>query len=168
MKPATPEPPAHGLWLGFDYGAWRIGVALADTRIGVARPLTTINAANAHQTDWQRIAALVDAWRPIGCVVGWPLTDGGDTYPVAEFIFRFAQRLHGRFFIPVHFVDERLSSAQAEERLCQRARKSALRREPGLIDAGAAAIILDTFLSQSVAAPRPPLTHAKPPRTISS
>lgn len=165
MKPDTPEAPATGVWLGFDYGAWRIGVALGDTRIGAARPLVTLHAPQAHQTDWVGISALIEAWQPVGCVVGWPLMDDGRTYPVAEFIARFAQRLHGRFYLPVHFVDERLSSTQAEQRLSQRLGKSALRRDPGLIDAGAAAIILDTFFGQAAPSHRPALTHAKPPRT---
>ena len=167
MKPVTPETPTTGLWLGFDYGAWRIGVALGDTRIGAARPLTTLHATNAHQTPWPSIAALIQEWQPVGCVVGWPLTDDNSSYPVAEFIARFAQRLHGRFVLPVHFVDERLSSVQAEQRLGHRLGAAATHRDPGLIDAGAAAIILDTFFNQTTPVPRPPLTHAKPPRNSS-
>ncbi len=164
MKPDTPEAPATGVWLGFDYGAWRIGVALGDTRIGSARPLATLHAPQAHQTDWTGIGALIEAGQAVGCVVGWPLKDDGGTYPVADFIARFAQRLHGRFYLPVHFIDERLSSAQAEQRLSHRLGKVALRRDPGLIDAGAAAIILDTFFGQAAPSQRPALTHAKPPR----
>ncbi|WP_407275064.1 Holliday junction resolvase RuvX [Halothiobacillus sp. DCM-1] len=165
MKPVTPEAPAPGLWLGFDYGAWRIGVALGDTRIGSARPLTTLQARNTHQIDWAAIAALIQEWQPVGCVVGWPLTDHGEPYPIADFIARFAQRLHGRFCLPIHFADERLSSEQAERRLGNRLGNAALQKTPGLIDAGAAAIILDTFLHQTQPAPRPPLTHARPART---
>ena len=138
-----------GTWLAFDYGAWRMGIAVGEQLIGTARPLTTITHRNAHQIEWITIAGLLDEWRPVGLVLGWPLTDDGQTYPVAEFIRRFGQRLHGRFNLPVFYVDERLSSEQAEQMLTARHGKLAVKKTPGLIDSQAAAIILDSFFSQN-------------------
>jgi putative Holliday junction resolvase len=68
---------------------------------------------------------------------------------VSEFIRRLGQRLHGRFNLPVFYVDERLSSEQAEQMLTARHGKLAVKKTPGLIDSQAAAIILDSFFSQN-------------------
>lgn len=147
-----------GTWIAFDYGAWRMGIAVGEQLIGSSRPLTTIAHRNAHQIEWQAIADLVAEWQPVGFVLGWPLTDDGQTYPVADFIRRFGRRLEGRFNLPVFYVDERLSSEQAELALTARHGKQAVKKNPGLIDSQAAAIILDTFFSQNpgTAADSPP------------
>jgi putative holliday junction resolvase len=143
----TSVPP--GTWLAFDYGAWRIGVAVGEQMLGSARPLTTLNHRNAHQIEWNAIERLLEEWRPIGLVLGWPLMDSGEAYPVAEFIRRFGRRLEGRFNLPVRYVDERLSSENAEALLTARHGKDKVKKSPGMIDAQAAAIILETFFSQS-------------------
>ena len=143
----TSVPP--GTWLAFDYGAWRIGVAVGEQMLGSARPLTTLHHRNAHQIEWDVIGRLLDEWRPVGLVLGWPVMDSGETYPVAKFIRRFGRRLEGRFNLPVRYVDERLSSENAEMLLTARHGKDKVKKSPGMIDAQAAAIILETYFSQS-------------------
>jgi putative Holliday junction resolvase len=143
--------PAMGTWLAFDYGAWRTGVAVGERLLESARPLCTLHSANAHQTDWTGITKLINEWHPAGCVLGWPLLDSGETYPVAAFIRRFGQRLHGRYNLPVYFVDERGSSALAQTRVTAQHGHLKINKKPGLIDAMAAAIILETFFSQNQA-----------------
>ncbi len=138
-----------GTWLAFDYGAWRIGVAVGEQMLGSARPLTTLQHRNAHQIQWDIVSRLLDEWRPVGLVLGWPVMDSGETYPVAEFIRRFGRRLEGRFNLPVRYVDERLSSENAQMLLTARHGKNKVKKSPGMIDAQAAAIILETFFSQS-------------------
>ncbi|WP_372590793.1 Holliday junction resolvase RuvX [Guyparkeria sp.] len=130
--------------LGFDYGEWRIGVAVGDRRIGNGRPLTTLHNRNADQIDWQAVEALVEDWQPDALVLGWPIDDAGRCYPIAAAIRRFGNRLRERTGRPVFVVDERLSSEQAAERLGRRA----IDRDKGRLDAMAAAVILDTFLEQ--------------------
>lgn len=130
--------------LGFDYGEWRIGVAVGDRRIGNGRPLTTLHNRNADQIDWEAVEALVDDWQPDAIVLGWPIDDTGRCYPVAAAIRRFGNRLRERTGLPVFVVDERLSSEQAATRLGRRA----IERDKGHLDAMAAAVILDTFLER--------------------
>jgi len=127
--------------LGFDYGEWRIGVAVGDARLESGRPLTTLHNRNADQIDWEAVLALVDEWRPEALVLGWPVDDEGRCYPVAAAIRRFGNRLRERTGLPVRVVDERLSSEQAAERLGPRA----IDRDRGRLDAMAAAVILDTW-----------------------
>ena len=153
MTATEPDSPAHGsLALGFDYGEWRIGIAVGDRRLDTGRPLTTLHNRNADQIDWTAIEALINEWRPDALVLGWPIDDAGRCYPQAPAIRRFGNRLRERYRLPVFIVDERLSSEQATERLLSRRGRRAVERDQGQIDAMAAAVILDTFFGQS--APR--------------
>lgn len=149
MADRAPATQALSQILGFDYGEWRIGVAVGDRRIGSGRPLTTLHNRNAQQIDWDTIATLIAEWRPDALVLGWPIDDAGRCYPVAAAIRRFGNRLRVRSGLPVYVVDERLSSEQATERLDRRT----IERDKGRIDAMAAAVILDGFFSED--APRP-------------
>ncbi len=151
MTEVGPDSPTQGsmsvgsLVLGFDYGEWRIGIAVGDRRIGTGRPLTTLHNRNADQIDWTAIEALIDEWQPSALVLGWPIDDTGRCYPQAAAIRRFGNRLRERRGLPVFVVDERLSSEQAAERLVNRLGRRAVERDQGQIDAMAAAVILDTF-----------------------
>ena len=149
MTDTAPETQAPSQVLGFDYGEWRIGIAVGDRRIGNGRPLTTLHNRNADQIDWDAIGTLIADWRPNALVLGWPIDDAGRCYPQAAAIRRFGNRLRVKSGLPVYVVDERLSSEQAAERLDRRA----IARDQGRIDAMAAAVILDGFFTQN--APRP-------------
>ncbi len=154
MDSASPAPDslagslADSLALGFDYGEWRIGIAVGGRRIGTGRPLTTLHNRNADQIDWTAIEALIAEWQPHALVLGWPIDDAGRCYPQAAAIRRFGNRLRERLRLPVFVVDERLSSEQAAERLVHRLGRRAVERDQGQIDAMAAAVILDTFFNQ--------------------
>ena len=148
--------------LAFDYGRRRIGVAVGNTLTRQARPLLTLDVTEAGP-DWTRIAALLAEWRPARLVVGVPYNDdaaaaSADTAPdtgadagagaaIAAEAQRFARRLRGRCGLPVDTVDERLSSAEAHERL--RTERRAGRRGTIAkrdIDSAAAAVILQDWL----------------------
>lgn len=136
----------EGVALAFDFGTQRIGVAVGELMLRSARPLTTI-AAEANDVRFAAIAKLIAEWQPRALVVGLPLSlDGQETEMTAR-CRRFAHQLEGRYRLPVSLVDERLSSASADEHLQQsgqgwRARKTAL-------DAEAAAIILQSYFEQA-------------------
>ena len=130
-----------GTWLGFDFGTRRIGVAVGQTLTGTASPLVTLTAVR-QRPDWGRIAGLIGTWRPEGLVVGLPLNMDGTEADVAPRARRFARQLEGRFRLPVRLVDERLTSVEAERVL------AAGRRRDGDVDAQAAKLILETWLSE--------------------
>jgi putative Holliday junction resolvase len=133
----------HGTVLAFDFGEKRIGVAVADTALGIAHPLQTLNAED-NQTRFAAIAALIAEWRPACLVVGEPRHADGSPHETGRLARRFAQRLEGRFGLPVALVDETLSSHSAELRLrAQGARRSKLK---AALDAEAAVEILTTWL----------------------
>lgn len=130
--------------LGFDYGELRVGIAVGQSVTGNGRPLVTLHNRDRHAIDWAAIGKLIEQWQPGALVVGMPIDDDGVPYPVAEAIKRFGNRLHGRFGLPVHYADERLSSKEAALRLRAPAGK---RRNEAPVDAMAAAVILDTWFS---------------------
>ena len=128
--PAALRVPAS--FLAFDPGTRRTGVAVGNTLLRSARPLATLQAqGDALQA---AIARLIDEWRPDALVVGVPFHPDGAAHDNTRRARAFGRRLHGRFGLPVHEVDERYTTTEA---LAQGA------RDP---DAAAAAIILEQFL----------------------
>lgn len=137
-----------GTLLGFDYGKKRIGVALGQTLTGSARPLASV-AVRGDQPDWAQIAELLAAWRPEALVVGLPQHMDDREHALAAPVRAFAAQLQGRYGLPVHLIDERLSSHEAS----QRAAQSGRRKTPGSraakeeLDRLAAQVILESWLA---------------------
>jgi putative Holliday junction resolvase len=98
--------------LGFDFGARRTGVAIANSVTRQARPLPTIHAESA-EARWNAVRALVDEWHPARFVVGIPRHPDGTAHEMTARCERFARQLEGRFGRPVARIDERYSSAVA-------------------------------------------------------
>jgi len=135
-----PEP--GGTVLAFDYGEKRIGVAVGETLIRQAHPLTVIHA-HANDVRFAAIAELIDEWHPSLLVVGMPATPDGAPHALAARCQRFGNRLHGRFGLPVDFADERLSSVEAGRHLREAGHDA--RRAKAHLDAVAAQLILQTY-----------------------
>ena len=144
--PATPEPPVpaeSGTALAFDLGTRVIGIAIGNRLSSTARPLATVDAI-----DWARLDALVADWRPDELVVGLPLALDGSEQPMSRRAREFARALERRYERPVRLVDERSSSREAAARFArQRASGAARRKDAAAIDALAAQIILESWLS---------------------
>jgi putative Holliday junction resolvase len=130
--------------LGIDYGEKRIGLSYGDA-LGVAVPLPALTAATAEKRQ-QALAALVRARNITDFVLGLPLNMDGSTGPKAKEAETFAAQLRADFGLPVHLVDERLTSYEAEETIPKSRRRAV--RASGLIDSRAATLILQDFLEQ--------------------
>ena len=143
---ATAAIPVDGSVLGFDVGARRIGVAVGNGLTG-ARALAVVDVFEGR-IDWDAVERLVREWRPAGCVVGDPMTlDGGDQ-PIRARAHAFAAELRVRLRLPVVLVDERSSSIEAAQRFARRrAEGSRRRRDAAVLDAEAAAIIIERWLA---------------------
>lgn len=135
-----------GTVLGFDYGNTRIGVAVGQTVTRTASPLPTLSAQHG-QPDWSQIGALIAEWQAVALVVGLPANMDGTPSEMTKAACRFARQLEGRFALPVHLIDERLSSHAAEERLADSHLSKKRRRDKRSVDAVAAQIILETWLN---------------------
>ena len=96
--------------LGFDFGLKRIGVAVGNSLLRQAQPLTIIAAAT-NDAKFDAIASLIAQWQPKRCIVGLPSHPDGAPHEMTVRCRRFANQLHGRFGVEAVLVDERYSSA---------------------------------------------------------
>lgn len=140
-----------GTVLGFDFGLARIGVAVGETETGHAHPLPVI-AEEANAARFAAIEALLAEWKPTALAVGLPTHMDGSEHAMTVRCRRFANQLHGRYGLPVALVDERLSSAEAEERLSEAGHQGWRKQKPRL-DSTAAQIILLQYLESARHAP---------------
>lgn len=135
-------PEIEGTVLGFDFGEKRIGIAVGETMLKLAHPLTTIQAEE-NAVKFAQITSLIQEWRPSLLVVGLPTYLDGEAHELTHLAKKFAQRLEGRFNLPVVMVDERLSSAEAAQSL----RESGVHgiQQKAMIDQVAAQTILQSY-----------------------
>ncbi|MBK1644228.1 Holliday junction resolvase RuvX [Thiocapsa imhoffii] len=131
--------------LGFDYGLNKIGVAVGQTLTRSASPLTILRARHG-KPDWPSLAALIEEWQPEAFVVGLPFNMDDSEVDWSPRVHRFGRQLEGRFRRPVHLVDERLTTIEARRLLREGHAGNA--RSPVGVDALAAALILETWLSE--------------------
>jgi len=129
--------------LGIDFGARRIGLAIADSLESPALPLTTIDRVSPLR-DLDRIGAAIRSRGVHQIVVGLPLNMDGSEGPMARAARNFGARLGTHLGLPVDYADERLTSFEARERLRDR---SAGRARKTPIDAIAATLILEEWLA---------------------
>ncbi len=136
----------EGVYLGFDFGYKRIGVAVGQQLTASASPLNTI-AAKQGIPNWDLIQTLIDEWRPLALVVGLPTCiDDSEQYTTGA-SRGFARQLRKRFDLPVYLVDERLSTVDARSYLFSRGGYRKIKQAE--VDSIAACIILEQWLKTS-------------------
>ena len=142
-QPANTRHPA----LGIDHGDARIGIAATDEFGLLAFPVETIDRT-VHRDPVARIAELVASRRVRTLVLGWPLRmDGSEGTAVAK-VRAFAEALRQRLpDLPLVFVDETLTTADAAAKLREAGRRT--RRHKAVIDQAAAVEILNLWLEES-------------------
>ena len=132
--------------LGLDIGLKRIGVAGCDGLGLLATELTTIRRSS-FKNDLEQIKKIVAEREANILVIGLPYSMDGSIGFQAKQVMKYAKRLSKALELPIEYVDERLTSVEAEEQLKANNRYSS--KDKGLIDRRAAAIILQQWLDQS-------------------
>ena len=130
--------------LGIDYGTKRIGLAQGD-EVGVATPLPALIDPD-EKARWQKLGEVVRQRRITDLVLGYPYNMDGSAGFKAKEVDTFAARLKAQFGLPVHLVDETLTSAEAESSIAKKDRRGL--RQSGLVDSRAACLILQDYLDQ--------------------
>lgn len=138
--------------LGIDYGSRRIGLSYGDD-LGVATPLPALTEADEARR-WAALVAAVKQRRATDLVLGYPLNMDDTPGFKAKEVDAFAAKLRAEFGLPVHLVDERLTSYEAESTISKAKRRDV--RASGIIDSRAATLILQDFLNQKIPLPPPP------------
>lgn len=123
--------------LAFDYGTRRVGVAVGNTETKASQALKTISATNADGL-FRELESLLKEWQPDQIIVGLPTHPDGAEHEMTAKAKRFGNQLHGRFNVPVSWVDERYTSAVLEG-------------DPEMhdnLDAHSAALILEQYFAE--------------------
>ena len=131
-------------WLALDLGHVRIGVALSDPLGITAQPLTVLKSAGT-QKDIAAIGELVNQHAVTRVIVGFPLNMDGTESETTRKVREFSRKLARRLNVPVFYVDERLTSKQAERIMIEGDSRREDRRQK--IDKVAAALLLQSALS---------------------
>ena len=134
----------NGRRIGFDYGQVRIGVAASDISGLIASPIATLQAQDPDLTN--QLAKIISEYEPIYLVVGEPKHHSGASNPSLEAAHQFAELLKTVTEIPIHFIDERMSTLSAARNLRDAGHNA--KSSKTLIDAMAAVSILESALAR--------------------
>lgn len=131
-------------YIGIDLGTRRIGLAFGD-ELGVGTPLPALTQADPAERRAALIAVIRER-RANEIVLGHPLNMDDTAGPKAKEAEAFAAQLRAELGLPVHLVDERLTSYEAESSIAKSKRRDV--RASGIIDSRAATLILQDYLNQ--------------------
>lgn len=129
--------------MGIDFGLRRIGVAFSDETKFLASPYE-VYVRQGDSQDIQHFVDLVEKNKVDEIVCGLPMNMQGEEQEIAVETRAFMDELRARLAVQIIFVDERLSSAMAEDVLKQTERDWKKRKQK--LDAVAASIILQDYL----------------------
>lgn len=130
--------------MALDHGTKRIGVAFCDELEILASPYEVL--ANEGDVSIQRLVRLTREEGAQGLLVGLPRHKDGTESATAPLARAFAEALAAATGLPLRFVDEHLTSAEAERLLAERGIRPKDRKAK--LDAAAAAVILEGFLAE--------------------
>lgn len=131
--------------LGFDFGMQRIGVAVGQRMTRSANPIAVLKARDGVP-NWQHIQDLIDTWHAEGLVIGIPYNMDGSEQPLTQAARKFANKLQGRFHLPVFTTDERLTTIEAKRHLSDTNQQK--RISFSQLDSYAAKLILEQWLHE--------------------
>lgn len=132
-------------YIGIDFGLANIGISIGQSITKTAAALKTIHVKNKFS--WDELDAIIKQWQPKAIIVGRPLTEDGQEQLTTKQAHKFANKLHARYKLPIHEIDERYSSMAVQEEYAQaRASGNAKRKHSKNLDAHAAKNILQRWL----------------------
>ena len=134
--------------LGIDYGTRRLGLALSDPSATIAQPLPTILRRAGKRPPVQALAGIVHEQEVAEIVIGLPLSLSGDETDWTAEVREFGAKLAQRTGVPVNYLDERMTSVQAEKTVRSLGLKRSEREQKERVDAAAALLILQAYLDR--------------------
>ncbi|CCO25323.1 Holliday junction resolvase RuvX [Maridesulfovibrio hydrothermalis] len=132
--------------LGIDFGTKRVGLAMTDPGGILAFPFKVIQRTTRNAM-FTELLEIIEKEKVDEIIIGLPLSlDGEDTLTTRQ-VRNFAASMERRVDLPIHLVDERLSSVAAEEELKEAGLWDRKRKKN--LDSQAAKIILETWLNRA-------------------
>lgn len=135
--------------LGIDYGERRIGMAISDPTGTIAQPLPTLRRRAGKRPPYRAIEEVAGRHEVEAIVLGLPLDLAGGETPWTAEVRRVGEELSRRLGVPVHYVDERLTSVRAERAVRSLGLRKGKRERKVRVDAAAAILILQAWLDGS-------------------
>ncbi len=136
--------PSQGRILAVDWGELRIGLALSDESQVLATPLETLQRRQGKRFPMPRFLELSSIHKPVGILVGLPLSLEGEEGQNASAARQVAATIERRTGLPLELWDERMSTARALEAI--REQGGSTRGRKADVDSLAAAVLLQHFL----------------------
>lgn len=133
-------------FIGFDFGKKYIGVAVGQELTSSATPLGSIKAKEGIP-NWDNLKQYISEWQPDLVVVGLPLNMDGSEQQLTRDARKFGNRVSSQCNIQVVFQDERLTTADAKERLFAQGGYRNLKKDN--IDALSAVLIIESYFSST-------------------
>ena len=132
--------------MGMDVGSKTVGISVSDLLGWTAQGVEIIRInEDEEQFGLDRVAELVEKYEITGFVLGLPKNMNNTSGPRVEASKRYGEMLKEKFNLPVDFVDERLTTVEAERMLIEKADTSREKRKK-VIDKIASELILQTYL----------------------
>jgi len=144
MERPADDIPLDGCIIGVDWGERRIGLAVSDPTQNIAQPLATISRRLGKRFPMKQLRNVVEQRRPVGFVVGLPLTAEGGEGGAAEAARQTGHLIKTKTSLPVVFRDERMTTARALTTVKEMGGRTKGRK--GEIDQMAATLLLQAFL----------------------
>lgn len=131
-------------YLGIDYGTKRIGLAWADELL-ISLPAGAIPGVECKGC-WEALTQEIEQRLITELVVGYPVHMDGKVGKRAQEVDRFIKQLEECYQLPVHRVDERLTSEVARQTVGGKYTAKG-EDKTGRVDSTAACLILRDFLN---------------------
>ena len=151
--------------LGVDFGEVRIGLALSDETGTLASPLPTMRRRRGKRVPLKALQELGEAHGVTHLIFGLPLELDGTSSDWTREVERAGEALAERLGVPLHFIDERMTSVQAESAVRASGLPRRKREEKERVDAAAAALILQTWLDRRARQGKGPAGVEEDPQT---
>lgn len=132
--------------LGIDFGERRVGVAVSDPTRTLASPLPTLKRRAGKRPPLAALHALVKEYEVGALVMGLPLTNRGKDSDWTRTVRDVGEALAKRTGLPIHFVDERFTSVEAQRAVRSIGLPKGKREQKERVDAAAAVLILQRWL----------------------
>jgi putative Holliday junction resolvase len=134
--------------MGIDFGVRRVGVAVSDPSGTLASPLPTLKRRAGKRPPLATLEALIQEYEVGTLVMGLPITPSGDESEWTKEVRGVGNALAKRTGLPIHFMDERFTSVQAERAIRSLGLPKKKREQKERVDAAAAMLILQMWLDR--------------------
>ncbi len=129
--------------LAIDFGMKRLGFAVGSLFLRTATPIPPLHRKN-NDTDIEHIRHLIDEYDISKIIIGYPYHMDGTKSDTGQKVEAFAQQVTEAAGVPIEYIDERLTSFEAEEKL--KSHQPDYKKRKKILDSISALVILENYM----------------------